>query len=194
MYQLALTQMEKLMWDYNGFSKLQLDLIRERVVDMSGEVDGDMARYTREALLRLKAEGSPDVEIRITSGGGHVEYGLDIYDMIRLYKGKTRGVVFGPAASMAAIILQGCVHRCAAVHSHILIHHISRGQITLDDLRSTTRIAKIRAEMEKHQQRLYQILSERTGKSIPHIRKVCAKDKNMTPAEAKAFGLIDEIL
>lgn len=182
------------MWDYKGFSPMQLDLIRQRVIDLSGEVDVDMAKYVREALLRLKAERSPDIEVRITSDGGHVGYGLDIYDMLRLYEGKTRGMVFGIAASMAAVILQACSERHVAANARILIHHINRNRITLDDIRKPHRVEKIRDEMEKRQQRLYRILSQRTKKGIPRIRAVCAKDEEMTAEEALKFGLIDKIL
>ena|SRR3989344_1747473 len=182
------------MWNYNGFSKLQLDLIKERVIDLSGEVDIEMAKFTREALLRLKAEGSPDIEVRITSGGGSVKRGLDTYDMLRMYEGKTRGIVFGEAASMAVVILQACTQRHAAKHSSVLIHHISAGQITLDDIRKHKRVAKIREDMERDQQRLYDILSKRTKKTVRLIRLTCAKDKPMTAEEALQFGLLDEVM
>lgn len=182
------------MWSYNGFSKLQLDLITRRVIDLAGEVDIEMAKYTRESLLRLRANGSPDIEVRITSGGGSVEFGLDIYDMVRLYEGKTRGVVFGQAASMAAVILQACSQRCAAENTRILIHHINRNQVTLDDMRQPKKIAKIHEEMEQRQKRLYEILSQRTGKSIARIRAVCVKNEDMTARQALDFGLIDHVL
>ena len=182
------------MWSYNGLSKLHLDLITRRVIDLAGEVDIEMAKYVREALLRLKAERSPDIEVSITSGGGSVEYGLHIYDMIRLYEGETRGVVFGQAASMAAVILQACTERCAAENTRLLIHHINRNSVTLDDMRRPKKIAKIHEEMEQRQKRLYEILSGRTGKNVARIRAVCVKDEEMTAQEALDFGLIDRVL
>jgi ATP-dependent Clp protease protease subunit len=182
------------MWTYNGFSKLQLDLLSQRVVDIAGEVDMDMAKYVREALLRLKAERSPDIEVRITSNGGSVEAGLDIHDMIRLYEGKKKGIVFGMAASMGAVILQACDERCAAPNASVLIHHISRNQVSLDDLRKPHKVNQIRKEMERRQQRLYTILSARTGQTNKRIRAVCAKDEEMLSEEALKFGLIDTVL
>lgn len=182
------------MWDYNGFSKLQLNLIDQKVIDLSGEVDISMAKYVREATLRLKAMGSPDIEIRLTSGGGNVEFGLDIYDMIRLYEGKKRGVVIGDAASMAAIILQACDNRCAMENARVLIHHINHNRVTLDDMRNPKRLGKMHKDMEQRQQRLYDILAKRTGKSVARIRAVCAKDEPMTTKQALEFGLIDTVL
>jgi ATP-dependent Clp protease protease subunit len=184
------------MWNYSGLSPLQLKLIDRRVIDLSGEVDLDMAKYTREGLLRLKAEGSPNIEVRITSHGGVLIYGLDIYDMLRLYEGETRAVVFGIAGSIAAVFLQGCTWRCAGLNARILIHNVNGGgaPFTLDQLRKPKKMATLRQEAEAAQRRLYSILAKRTGKSTREIRATSGKDEEMTAVQARDYGLIDEVL
>lgn len=182
------------MWKHTELDKVQKKLLKQRIISIGGEVDGSMAMYVREALLRLMGQGSPDIKVLITSGGGSVSVGLDIYDAIRLYPGKTTGIAHGIASSMAAIILQGCTKRIAAVHSRILIHHISTREVNLDVLRDQKRIARMRDDLEKDQTKLYAILAVRTKRSINSIKNECVKDRQMTAEEALEFGLIDEIV
>ena len=181
------------MWKFKELNKPQLNLIDKRIIDIGGEIDSDMALYVREALLRLRGEGSPDVTIMITSAGGNVGIGLDIYDFLRLYPGKKTGVVNAYARSMAAVVLQACDNRQCSVHAHILIHN-SHDDVNLDTLRDWRKLKKRKGEMEKKQSRIYAILAKRTGRSITEIRKVCQRDHEMTAEEAKAFGLIDQIV
>ena len=182
------------MWKYENLNPIQHELLAKNTIDLQGEVDSSMALYVRESLVRLSAKGSPDVKITITSTGGDVDCGLDIFDYIRLYPGKTTGVVVGYAKSMAAIILQACTHRTASAHSRILIHHISRNQLSLNVLRSRKELRALKSAMEKSQARLYEVLSGKTGKSIGQIKRECEKDNNMFAEEALSFGLIDEIV
>jgi len=77
------------------------------IIDLQGDVDGKMIFYVREATTRLIAHDSPDITIHITSGGGSVDTGLDIYDFLQNYTGKITGKVFGYARSMAVLF---CKH------------------------------------------------------------------------------------
>jgi ATP-dependent protease ClpP protease subunit len=97
---------------------VQLGLLNEGIVEIAGDVDQEMAWYAREALQRLRARRATEVTVHITSGGGKIVYGLDIYDMLRLFPGRVTGVVYGAAVSAAAIILQGCAIRKSARHRH----------------------------------------------------------------------------
>jgi len=171
-----------------------IQLLEQGVIDISGEVNLELALHARECLLHLTSRGSPDVKLLITSTGGDVEYGLDIYDAFRLYAGKKTGMVHGVAASMAAIILQACTERVAAANAYLLIHHISRRNVSLDELRSDKKIARIRGELEASQQRQYEILSQRTGRTIRSIRAACARNQRMSAQQALDFGLIDKIV
>lgn len=161
-------------------------------------IDDDITRKTFEqvagSIMYLMAKKSPPVKIIINSSGGEVNAGLDIYDILRLYEGTKVGLVVDCAASMAAVILQACTVRTCAQHASILIHHVSRSNITLDQLRSARKTREVRESMEKSQAKLYAILTRRTGQTVSRIRKVCALDKHMTAREALKFGLIDEIV
>ncbi len=182
------------MWQNDHLDELRLGLLEKCVIDLGGQVDDKMVLYVREALLRLTARGAPTVTIQITSEGGSVEFGLDIYDLLRSYSGKKVGFVCGFARSMAAIILQGCDTRCCMRHAQIMIHHISKSSVSLDVLRDEKRLEKLKIDMESQQTRIYSILSVRSGRKPDEIIAECKKEKNMSSEEAKAFGLIDEIV
>lgn len=182
------------MWKNDKLDDVQKGLLEKNIIDISGEIDVDTAFYVREALMRLVAKGSPDIKILITSDGGHVFVGLDVYDLLRNYSGATEGVVYGFARSMAAVILQACKKRIALRHANILIHHIAKTEVSLDILRDKRRTERLRDELEKNQERMYKILVDRTGRKVGEIKRECAKDREMSAEEALEFGLIDEII
>lgn len=159
-----------------------------------GEVDRKMFEYAQEAILLLVAKGSPDVEISINSGGGSVDYGLDIYDLLRLYKGRKTITVHSIAASMGAIIIQACEVRKIARHSKVLIHYVSTRNISLSQLKDPNKLEEIIKDLEASQNRLEAILMKRTGQTLELIQNECKKDRRMTAEEALAFGLVCEIV
>lgn len=163
-------------------------------IDIFDEVDEKMFLYVREAIMYLRARSCPDIHIVISSPGGHTDSGLDIYDLLRLYPGKKTAVIHDKAASMGAIILQACNVRQCAAHSSILIHHISRRNVTLDTLRNKKLLEKMIEKMEENQHLQYKILSIRSGRTIAEIKRECAKNQFMSATQALAFGLIDEIV
>ena len=169
-------------------------LLDKGIIDLCGEVNQEMVFYVRACIVELKANDNPDIEILISSGGGRVKFGLDIYDMIRMYKGQTTGKVFQGAHSIAAIILQGCDKRLITKHSEIMIHHISINQVSLDVLRNRKKVEELKKDMERDQQSLYDILSEKTGHLKSVIKAKCAKEYFMSAEEALEFGLVDEII
>lgn len=169
------------------------DLLSKGVVVLDGEVGGKMVDHVYRCLAVLEGRGSPDIEVRIYTGGGSVRAGLDIYDALRRYKGKKSGVVYAYARSMGAIILQACDTRICLPHARVLIHHISTESVSLDDLEDPDRLAKLLASMRKDQEALYAILAKYTGKIVEEIRAACQKDQDMFAEEALAFGLVDQI-
>jgi ATP-dependent Clp protease protease subunit len=176
-------------------NETQRNLLQRNMIEITDErIEGETFYYVREALLQLTAKGSPDIEVFISCRGGLVAPGLDTYDMLRYYRGKKIGIVVGYAMSMAAVLLQACDIRKAYRHSGILIHHIAQGSVSLDTLRNKKKTAALRESMEEDQQRQYEILSKRSGKTIEEIRNTCEKDVAMSVEEAKNFGLIDEII
>ncbi len=182
------------MWKCEHLDDVALSLIEQNIIDLAGEVDDDMWDHVREALLRLRAKGSPDITIQISSIGGNVDAGLSIYDALRLYPGKTTGVVLGQAASMGAIVLQACNVRKCSIHSAILIHHVATEKVSIDILRDPKKLKLLLESGERKQAHLYTILCARAGKGVKRIRKACGRDKYMTAEEALNFGLIDEIV
>jgi len=182
------------MWSHNKLDEIHRGLLEQNIIEIGGEIDGDMTLYVREAVLRLTAKGSPAIKIMITSGGGSVSCGLDMYDVLAYYSGEKTGVVQGFAKSMAAILLQVCQKRKSMRHSSLLIHHVSTTQVSLDSMRNKTTMVKIKKNAESDQARLYKILSDRTKHTVSEIRQACAKNQSMNAEEALAFGLIDEII
>lgn len=174
-------------------SKVQADLLERGIVDLNGDIDAEMASYFRTCLTILKSKGSPDIIVEITSSGGFVGRGLDIFDMLRLYEGKKSGKVVGFAESMAAVVLQACDKRSCAKHAHILVHYIKK-DIGLDWLKDRKKLKKEIDDVQKDQNRIYEIFRNRTGKSISAIKKICRAAESMTAEEAKKFGLIDKII
>lgn len=168
-------------------------LVLNRIL-IADEVNRDTFAYVREAIALKMLEGNPTLTIHLSSGGGRVSAGLDIYDLLKFYNGEKIGVVHSLAASMAAVILQGCDWRTATPHSDILIHHVSSRDISLDTVRDPEKLSKFIERLETDQQKLYQILMSRTGKSIEEIRKTCELDQNMCAKEALDYGLIDQII
>ena len=90
---------------YNNLNEVELDLLEKGIVELDLILDTDATIKFRDAMSRLAAKGSPDIELRITSRGGGGINGLDIYDRLIAYKGHVTGVVHGFANSMAAIVL-----------------------------------------------------------------------------------------
>ena len=179
-------------------SAIQAALLDKRTLDLNGRIEGDMVMYVREALMMLTGLGSPEIEVRISSSGGNCHAGFDIYDLLRLYKGKKTGVVVCYSRSMAVIILQACDIRCCARHAKILIHHPSARDnreepLNIDFLSTEKSVRKLVSDMRRDQNRIYQVL-KRCGQTAKAIRRVCLKDEDMSAEEAKEFGLIDKII
>jgi ATP-dependent Clp protease protease subunit len=177
-----------------SLSDKDMSLLKKNVIDIVGNIDFKTAAHVRECLSILVGRGSPDITLVITSSGGDVDIGLNIYDMLRLYPGKKTGKVIGFAKSMAVIILQVCDIRKCAMHASILIHHISRSNVSLNVLTNPDRLQKTRDELTKKQGYCNNILSEKTKQSVKKLKQACEEEKDMTAEEAKEFGLVDEII
>lgn len=171
-------------------------LIEKRIIPINGKVSQELFYSVEDIMSELLLIGSPDIALIINSSGGDVLFGLNVFDLVRNYPGKTTGIVIGRAASMAVVILQACDRRICANHGEILIHHISRNTVSLDVLDDPTgeKYRELRSDMIKRQQFINTILVDRTKKSLDEVKAECLKDKFMTAQEAKDFKLIDEIL
>ncbi len=170
-----------------------LELPVPRII-LSGEVDLSMYSRVSSSLAYLTAKGSPDIEIVFNSIGGNTTHGLNIYDALRLYLGKKKGIVLSKASSIAAIILLACDERECAANAYILIHNgdcdISMNTLLFDD----DALEKFRSNRRGVVSTLHKIIANRTGKSEAEIYDACKLNQSMTPEEALDFGLIDKII
>lgn len=167
-------------------------LLRERIVFLGFPVDDHIASLVIAQLLFLESEDADkDVMLYVNSPGGSVSAGLAIYDTMQYIKPHIATICIGMAASMAAVLLAGgdAGKRTSLPHSKIMIHQPlggTQGQAT--DIEIYTK------EMIKTRDTLYNILSKHTGKDYETIKRDCDRDNFMSAEEAKAYGLIDNIL
>ncbi len=167
-------------------------LISDRIIFMGMPVDDYIANIVTAQLLFLdSADSKKDIVMYINSPGGSVTAGLGIYDTMQYVNPDVATVCTGLAASMGAVLLAGgaAKKRSALPHSRVMIHQPSGGmQGQSSDMEISLKlIMSLRAE-------LYQILADHTGKSIKDIEKDADRDYWMTSAEAKSYGLVDEVL
>ena len=173
---------------YDIFSRL----LKERIIFVSGPVHDEMATIIVAQLLFLEAENpSKEIAMYINSPGGVVTSGLSIYDTMQYIKPKVSTVCIGQAASMGSLLLAAGEPgmRIALPNSRIMVHQPSggfQGQAT-DILIHAQETQKLKA-------RLNEIYVRHTGQSLETVEAGLERDNFMSPEEAKAWGLIDEIV
>lgn len=182
------------MWKYSHIDETRQKLLSKGIIDLGGEMDENMAMYIRDAMRILATNDNPDIEIIITSNGGNITIGLDIYDMIRTYPGKTTGRVESFCRSIATIVLQACDHRLASRHSEIKIHNVTVYKIKYDLITDPNKLDKFITELRSDQKKINEIYIKRTRRTANKIASQSKKDENMTAQEALKFRLIDEII
>lgn len=172
-------------WDI--FSRL----LKDRIVFLGSAIDDDVANIVIAQFLFLESE-DPDKEVQvyINSPGGVVSAGLAMYDTMQYVRCPVSTLCLGQAASMAAVLLaagrQG--GRYALPHSRIMIHQ------PLGGARGQASDVEIQAREVRHAKDVItDILVRSTGKSPDVITKDIDRDFYMGPAQAKEYGLIDEI-
>jgi ATP-dependent Clp protease protease subunit len=167
-------------------------LLRERIVFLSDEVNDVVASLITAQLLFLEAEDpDKDIYLYINSPGGSVTSGLAIYDTMQYIRPPVSTLCLGQAASMGAVLLAAGAtgKRYALPHSRIMIHQPIGGvQGQASDIEIQAReIIRIRTQLNE-------ILARHTGQDLDRIESDTDRDRFMTGAEAKAFGLIDEVI
>lgn len=167
-------------------------LLKERIIFLGEEVTDASASIVIAQLLFLEGEDpDKDIHLYINSPGGSVSAGLAIYDTMQYIKCDVSTICIGMAASMGSFLLSGGAKgkRFALPNSEIMIHQPlggARGQATE---------IKIAAEhILKTRERLNKILAANTGQSLEQIEIDTERDNFMTAEEAKAYGLVDEVI
>lgn len=167
-------------------------LLKERIVFITGGIDDNVASLVCAQLLFLESENpNKDIAIYINSPGGVVTSGLAIYDTMRYIRPDASTVCIGQAASMGSLLLTAGARgkRFALPNSRIMVHQPSGGaQGQATDIEIQAR------EILALRSRLNQIYVEHTGQTLDVIEAAVERDRYMTPAEAKEFGLIDEVV
>lgn len=177
---------------YNPDRALE-DLLSKRIIYLSGEVTAEMANRFGKAVVWLNAQSSKKpITLYIDSAGGLVSAGLDVYDMVKHSKAPITGIVYRRAYSMASVILQGCASREALPNAELLIHSIRLNELPLSNVEDDIDKALKRGRELQHS--VNEIYKNRTGCSIPMIKKMNRENKYITTTEALELGLIDKIL
>ena len=167
-------------------------LLKERIIFLGEEVNDTSASIIVAQLLFLEAEDpSKDIHLYINSPGGSVSAGLAIYDTMKYIKCDVSTICIGMAASMGAFLLSGGAKgkRFALPNSEIMIHQPSggaRGQ--------ATEIKIVAENILKTKKKLNEIMAANTGRPIEEIERDTERDNYISAEEARAYGLIDEIL
>ncbi|OSX74457.1 hypothetical protein BU14_0288s0011 [Porphyra umbilicalis] len=167
-------------------------LAQDRILLLGSAVDDDVANQLVAQLLFLAAEDpDKDITIYINSPGGSVTAGLAIYDTMQFIPCDIRTICFGTAASMGAFLLSAGTKgkRKSLPNARIMIHQPSGGaQGQAADLAiQAGEIVWIRELMNGY-------MAQQTGQSIDKVTTDTDRDYFMTPAEAVAYGLIDEVI
>jgi len=170
------------------FSRLMMD----RIIFMGVPVTEYVSNVIQAQLLFLEStDPKRDVQMFINSPGGSVIDGLGIYDTMQYVSPDVATICTGLAASMGAVLLAAGAKgkRSALFHSHVMIHQPMGGaQGQVSDIEISYKLIK------KMQKSLYDVLAHHTGQPYKKIEEDCDRDNWMSSAEARDYGLVDEVL
>ena len=166
-------------------------LLKDRIIFLGDVIEDHMANLIIAQLLFLEAEDPErDISLYINSPGGVVTAGLAIYDTMQYLRAPVSTICIGMAASMASVLLAAGAEgkRYALPNSRIMVHQGSGG------FRGNTPDVFIQVkELERLNEINHQILAKHTGQPLEKVIKDTERDYFMSPAEAKAYGIIDEV-
>ncbi|MCC6705322.1 MAG: ATP-dependent Clp protease proteolytic subunit [Thermomicrobiales bacterium] len=167
-------------------------LLKDRIIFLGTPVEDQMANLIIAQLLYLEHENpEADIKLYINSPGGVVYSGLAIYDTMQMIKPDVATFCMGMGASMAAVLLAGGAQgkRYALPNARIMIHQGSAGfRGNVPDIEVAAR------ETLNLTTKLTQILADHAGQPFDKVKRDTERDYYMTAAEAKDYGLIDEVL
>jgi ATP-dependent Clp protease protease subunit len=183
-------------YEDTGRGILQFDvysrLLKDRIVFLGTEINDLVANSLVAQMLYLQTEDAKkDINLYINSPGGSVTAGLAIYDTMQFLTCDVNTYCIGMAASMGAVLLAAGAtgKRFALPNSDIMIHQVSGGaQGTASDVERTVEF------MYKLKKRLIRILAPHTGKTDEEVNRDSDRDYYMSADEAKAYGLVDEVV
>jgi ATP-dependent Clp protease, protease subunit len=167
-------------------------LLQERIIFLGSDIEDNIANVVMAQMLHLDAEDSEkDIQLYINSPGGSVTSALAIYDTMQFIKSPVSSICIGQAASAAAVLLLAGEKgkRYSLPHARILLHQPSGGvQGTSMDVEIQTR------EIVRLRKLLNEIIAKHTGQDLKKIDKDTERDFILTAADAKIYGIIDEVI
>jgi ATP-dependent Clp protease, protease subunit len=167
-------------------------LLKDRIIFIGDAIDDHLANLIIAQMIFLEGDDPDrDINLYINSPGGVVTSGLAIYDTMQFIKPDVATLCIGQAASMAAVLLAGGApgKRSALPNARVMIHQVLGGaQGQYSDVEIATR------EMKKMRDQLNTILSRHTGRPVDQLIKDTDRNNFMSPEEAKAYGLLDDII
>lgn len=170
------------------FSRLMMD----RIIFLGTGVNDQVANIIQAQLLFLEsADAKKDIQIYLNSPGGSVYAGLGIYDTMQYIAPDVATICTGMAASMGAVLLCAGADgkRTALPHSRVMIHQPSAGtQGQASDMEIALK------EVLKMKKELYEIIAVHSKQDVKKVEKDSDRDYWMSAEEAKAYGMIDEVL
>ena len=167
-------------------------LLKDRIIFLGEEVNDVTASLIVSQLLFLESEDpGKDIQLYINSPGGSVTAGMAIYDTMQYIKCDVSTICMGMAASMGAFLLSGGTKgkRFALPNAEIMIHQPSGGAQG-----QATEIRIVAEHILKTKKKLNEILAANTGQSLEVIEADTERDNYMSAEEAKAYGLIDQVI
>ena len=168
-------------------------LLRDNIIFLGRPIDDDMASLIIAQMLFLEAENpEKDISLYINSPGGSISSGLAIYDTMQYIRPDVSTIVMGQAASAAAVLLAAGTKdkRMALPNARILLHQPATegGYGQSSDLEIQAReILRMRSSMER-------IIAIHSGRSEEQVARDVERDKFFSAAEAKEYGLVDDVL
>jgi ATP-dependent Clp protease protease subunit len=170
------------------FSRLMMD----RIIFLGEGINDYVANIITAQMLFLESvDRSRDIQMYINSPGGSVYSGFGVYDTMQFISPEVSTICIGMAASMSAVLLAAGVKgkRTALKHARIMLHQPSGGIGG-----QATDIEIITNEIKKVKNELYDIIAHHTGQTVEVVAKDCDRDFWMTAPDAKAYGIVDEVL
>ena len=167
-------------------------LLKERLIFITGPIEDYGASLLTAQLLFLEAENpKKEIHMYINSPGGLVTAGMAIYDTMQYVRPQIQTYCIGQAASMGSLLL--CAgkkgERYALPNARVMVH-----QPSASFYGQAADIARHAQEIVKLKKRLNEIYAKHTGQTVEAIEKMLDRDTYMTGEEAKAFGLIDQVM
>lgn len=167
-------------------------LLKDRIIFLGTAINDEVANLVVAQLLFLESQDkTKDIKIYINSPGGSVTAGLAIYDTMQLIKPDVSTICIGMAASMGAVLLAGGAKgkRFVLPNAEVMIHQVLGG------FEGQATDVKIHADrLLKMKDSLNSILAKHTGQPLKKVQNDTERDNFMEAADAKKYGLVDEVI